>query len=109
MSWEVYYFQTKRGTYPVKEFIKEQNILTQARITKSIELLSHKGPFLKPPYIKKLQNKLYELRISGKDTFRLFYTIINAEYYILHAFKKKSQKTPVRELKIAIDRMRGMI
>ena len=30
-----------------------------------------------------------ELRISGKVEIRIFYTIINNEYYLLHAFKKK--------------------
>jgi len=64
---------------------------------------------LKPPYIKKLQDKLYELRISGKVAIRILYTISNNEYYLLHAFKKKNQKTPSKELKIALDRMREII
>lgn len=67
------------------------------------------GPFLKPPDIKKIQNKLYELRIPGKTAIRIFYTVVQGEYYLLHAFKKKSQKTPTRELKVAIDRAREII
>jgi len=109
MSWKVKFFQTARGDSPVEMFIREQDETTYAKILHSIKLLQDSGPFLKPPYIKKLQNKLYELRISGKDSFRLFYTIINGEYYILHAFKKKSQKTPLKELKVAIDRMEKLV
>lgn len=30
------------------------------------------------------------------------------EYYLLHAFKKKSQKTPPKELKVAMNRMKGL-
>lgn len=67
------------------------------------------GPFLKPPDIKKLRDKLYELRIPGKSKVRIFYAIMKGEYYLLHAFMKKSQKTPTRELKVAIDRMGKII
>ncbi|MEI6690206.1 MAG: type II toxin-antitoxin system RelE/ParE family toxin [bacterium] len=30
-------------------------------------------------------------------------------FYLLHAFTKKSQKTPAKELKIALDRMKEVI
>lgn len=108
-TWEVRFFQTTRGDYPVKEFIEDQDSTMRSKIALSILLLKNQGPFLKPPYIKKFQDKLYELRLSGKVAIRIFYTIVNNEYYLLHAFKKKSQKTPAKELKIAIDRMETII
>lgn len=103
------FFQTARGESPVKDFIKEQDEATYAKILQSIRLLANNGPFLKPPYIKKLQNKLYELRISSTVAVRIFYTINKNEYYLLHAFKKKTQKTPVREIKTSIDRMKEIV
>ena len=109
MRWKINFFQTTRGTCPVKEFIKEQDETTYSKILHSIITLRDYGPYLKPPYMKKLQNKLYELRISGKIAVRIFYTICNGEYYLLHAFKKKSQKTPPREIKVALDRMSEII
>src|SRR3989344_3965770 len=109
MAWKVLFFQTPRGKYPVKEFIEKQDRNTVAKINLSIRLLIDYGPFLKPPDIKKLQNKLYELRIQGKSSVRIFYTIIKGEYYLLHAFIKKSQKTPPKELKVALDRMRKLV
>ncbi|MDO8460948.1 MAG: type II toxin-antitoxin system RelE/ParE family toxin [bacterium] len=109
MAWNVLFFQTARGDSPVEDFIKEQDEATYAKVLQSIQLLSKNGPFLKPPYIKKLQNKLYELRISGKVAIRIFYTIANNEYYLLHAFKKKSQKTPRKELKTTLDRMKELV
>ncbi len=108
-SWNVNFFQTARGDRPVEDFIKDQDEATYAKILTAISLLRNGGPFLKPPYIKKLQNKLYELRISGVVAIRIFYTIQNNEYYLLHAFKKKTQKIPTKELKIAIDRIREVI
>lgn len=108
-TWTVRFFQTARGEYPVQTFIKEQDETTYAKILHSIRLLSLYGPFLKPPYIKKIEHRLYELRISGTVAVRIFYTVHNGEYYLLHAFKKKSQKTPGRELKTAIDRMKEIL
>lgn len=109
MAWKVYFFQTVRGDCPVKEFIKEQDEATYAKILRSILLLKNHGPYLKPPYIKKLQDELYELRISGKIAIRIFYTRRHDGYYLFHAFKKKSEKTPSRELKTALDRMGEII
>ena len=109
MSWKIRFFQTARGEFPVKDFIKGQDEATYAKILQSIRLLANNGPFLKPPYIKKLQNKLYELRISSNVAIRIFYTIKNSEYYLLHAIKKKSQKTPIREVKTVLDRMSELV
>ena len=109
MAWRVLFFQTARGDSPVKEFIGGQDSMMRSKIALSILLLKNQGPFLKPPYIKKLQDKLYELRISGTIQIRIFYPIHHSEYYLLHAFKKKSQKTPAKELKVALDRMREIV
>lgn len=109
MAWKVKFFQTARGDYPVKDFIEEQDEATHAKALHTIRLLINNGPYLKPPYIKKLYAKLYELRISGKIAIRIFYTTHNNDYYLLHAFKKKTQKTPTQELKIALDRMKELI
>ncbi len=109
MAWNVLFFQTARGDSPVEDFIKEQDEATYAKVLQAIKLLANNGPFLKPPYIKKLQDKLYELRISGKIEVRIFYVITNNEYYLLHAFKKKSQKTPSKELRVALDRIKELV
>lgn len=109
MAWTVKFFQTARGEYPVNEFIETQDKATIAKITSAIDLLESDGPFLKPPYIKKLRDRIYELRVSGKIAVRIFYTIKDREYYLLHAFKKKSQQTPQKELKTALDRMKQLI
>lgn len=109
MAWKVHFFKTSRGDLPVKDFIKKQDKYLLTRTNLSIRLLINNGPYLKPPYSKKLQGKLYELRISGKIAVRIFYTIRNGEYFLLHAFKKKSQKTPLKELKTALDRMKELV
>ena len=111
MAWKVLFFQTARGDYPVKEFMEELDEATYAKILHSIELLENHGPFLKPPYSKKLIDKAYELRISGSVAVRILYTytVFNNEFYLLHAFKKKTQKTPRKELKTALDIIKEII
>jgi|SRR3989344_3070407 len=108
-TWKVKFFQTARGDLPVEDFIKEQDRPTAAKISSYIQLLKTDGPYLKPPHIKKLQDKLYEIRISGKVAIRIFYTVKSGEYYLLHAFKKKTQKTPTQEIKIALDRINEIV
>jgi phage-related protein len=109
VTWKVKFFQTTRGDYPVKDFIEEQDKATFAKVIRSIELLENYGPFMKPPYARKIRNKLYELRVPGKGAIRIFYTVFAGEYYLLHAFKKKSQKIPRGEIKIALDRAQRVI
>jgi phage-related protein len=107
--WKVKFFKTARGEFPVNRFVEGLEMKLAARISQSIDLLENYGPFLKPPYIKKLQGNLYELRIKGTISIRVFYTIVDNEYYLLHAFKKKTQKTPAKEIRIALDRMKHLI
>ncbi len=107
--WNVKFYRTKRGDYPVQKFLDEQDTHTKAKIGLSIRLLKNGGPFLKPPYMKKLQTHFYELRISASPPVRIFYTLHQGEYYLLHAFKKKTQKTSLREFSTALDRLKEII
>lgn len=57
------------------------------------------------PHCKKLTSDIFELRIRGKEEVRILYSTRKGDIYLLHAFKKKSQKTPAKEIKIAEQRM----
>ena len=100
MAFKIELFRTARGDCPVANFIEEQELTTQAKVAHYINLLKENGPYLKPPFSKKLAKKLYELRVPGKVAVRIFYMYLNNKYYLLHAFKKKTQKTPRREILI---------
>jgi phage-related protein len=67
------------------------------------------GPYLRAPHSKKITDKLYELRIVGENSIRILYTFYNNKYYLLHAFKKKVNKIPKKEIKIALDRIKEII
>lgn len=51
-----------------------------------------------------------EIRIRTNLQHRVLYTTTMADtIYVLHAFEKKTQKTPKRDLDIARDRLRSLI
>lgn len=108
VKWKVRFFQTARGDHPVKKFIEKLSKKAYARVLRSIILLQNFGPFLKMPYSRKLAPGLYELRIKGVESMRIFYTQKQGIYYLLHAFKKKKQRIPKKEIKVALDRVKEL-
>ena len=79
-----------------------------ARIT---ELLGEHGPDLRLPYSRALSEGLFELRPRGRSSIgRAFYCfLIGKRIVVLHAFIKKSQSTPERELRLARKRMKEVL
>ena len=50
-----------------------------------------------------------EIRIHVEGTHRVFYVAARTEaIYVLHAFEKKTQKTPARDLEIGRERYRAI-
>ena len=109
MSWQVKFFQNQRGDFPVIDFIEKLEEPVYTKALRSIRLIRDHGPAIKPPYAKKIRTNLWELCVSSKIQVRVFYFFHNNIFYILHAFVKKSQKTPIREMEIALDRIRKLI
>lgn len=108
MAWNIFLFETDRGEKPVEEFIKSLSPKTIAKATHTIDLLQEYGSFLNMPHARKLNSDIYELRIRGKQEIRILYTIDKKDIYLLHAFKKQTQKTPPKEITIALKRMRDL-
>jgi len=75
------------------------------------ELLMEHGPNLRLPHSRAFGEGLFELRPRGKSGIvRAFYCfLIGRRAVILHAFVKKSQQTPDRELKLARKRMKEVL
>jgi phage-related protein len=72
----------------------------------SIDVLAREGGLIEP-FGKKIDDKLFEIRIRYQGHWRLLYAyIIRNEIVILSAFQKKTQRTPVNEIKKAKERLR---
>ena len=73
-----------------------------------VELLMEHGPNLRLPHSRAFGDGLFELRPKGRSGIgRAFYCfLLNRRVVVLHAFVKKSQQTPNRELKLARKRLK---
>lgn len=106
--WKIDYFKTSAGREPVQEFIDDLQEKTRTRVYHTIELLAEFGPILKMPHAKKvIGTPLWELRVLGEASLRFFYVAkIGQSFLILHGFTKRRQKTPKKEIKTALERLR---
>ena len=66
------------------------------------------GPNLGEPHTKAFGDGLFELRLKGAEGIaRVFFcTLVGKRIVMLHSFIKKSDRTPVRERKLAENRMK---
>lgn len=101
-------FETNRGERPVEEFVESLLPSTQSKVVSLVRLLREFGTFLKMPHSKKVTKNLYELRVRGKEETRIFYAFSGDRIYLLHAFKKKSQNIPLKEIKLAENRLSSL-
>ena len=111
MKWSVNYYTDKTGRQPVKEWIDKLEFKLQLKIFRAFELLEEFSITLKTPYVKPLEEKLFELRVKdSKGIYRIIYfAYTNRQFIMLNGFVKKSQKTPKREIEIAKKRMREVL
>ena len=72
------------------------------------EMIEEFGPALGSPYTKAFGDGLYEIRARGKEGIgrSFFCTIKGQEIVILHSFIKKSQKSPLKEIRLARKRLK---
>lgn len=105
--WKILLYKTQQGTTPVNDFILELDLKAQSKVRDTIKMLQEFGVHLGLPHIKKLTGtELWELRILGGDSIRILYVAITGKtFLLLHGFKKKKDKTPPKEMKVAQDRL----
>ena len=82
----------------VETFIESLTEKEIAKVIRTIELLEEFENKLGMPHSKHLDDGLLELRVRGKREIRIFYCFCKSKAVLLHAFIKKTQKTPEKEL-----------
>jgi phage-related protein len=81
----------------------------RAAFVRISELLIEHGPqHGGKPYVSPLRKKLYEMRMSGKDGIgrAIYIAVRGRRLIVLHAFIKKTQRTPKRAIDMALRRTR---
>lgn len=63
---------------------------------------------VREPHVKHLRESLWEMRMKGKDGISraLYVTAVGRRVVVVRVFVKKMQKTPNREIELALERAR---
>ena len=106
--YNVEFYETQDGKSQIWEFLEELRIKAatskDARIQHKqaslyIELLQQNGTRLNENIEKYLEDGIWELRPGNNRIFYFFFQ--ENTFVLLHQFRKKSQKTPKREIEKA--------
>lgn len=102
MSWEINFYSG------VEDAITEMPPKIQARMIRILELMEEHGANLGSPHTAPMGGGLFEIRAKAREGIgrALFCYMKGERLYILHAFVKKSQKTPKKDLDLAKTRMK---
>lgn len=97
------FYQAKDGTKPAKIFMLSQDEKMKAKLFGLVDVLEQYGSALREPYSKPLGDGIFELRAKvGTNISRVLYFFYYEGRIILtHGFVKKTQKTPLDEIKKA--------
>ena len=107
--YEIEFYEKTNGKSEVWDFLEELRVkaskskdarIQYKQILFYIELLSQNGLTLSDNIVKNLGDDLWELRLGNNRIF-FFYYDREGRFVLLHYFRKKSQKTPKREIERA--------
>lgn len=102
MSWNIELYDG------VEQAILEMPLKIQARMLRLLNLIEEHGANLGEPHTKAMGDGLFEIRAKAKEGVGrgLFCYLNGTNIVVLHAFVKKSQKTPKKALDLARERMK---
>ena len=84
----------------------------RARFRRIVELIQGHGlERMREPHVKHLEGPLWEMRMKGKDGISraIYVTAKGRRVVVVRAFVKKVQKTPGREIDIALQRAKEVL
>lgn len=104
----VSFYVSASGRSPVEEFILSLPKIDQARFADVYKGIREFGLLCPRVTFKPLRGKLWEVKFSAEGGgYRIGYVMIGGDRMVwLHAFKKKTNKTPTRDLELAERRMK---
>jgi len=102
----IYYYLSPNGDNPFAQFLDSLEPKQQTKILRLIMQIEQYDLVSILPHTKKLSGiPLWEIRVLGKDNLRVIYiSPLKDSIIILHGFNKKTQKTPSKEIHIALKR-----
>lgn len=106
MKWHITYFNQT-----VFKQIKSLPPKIRGRFLALSERMVKTGPNLGMPHTRSMGEGLFEVRVKAEEGIaRVFYcTYVDNEIVMLHAFIKKTQATPKKELALAKKRLKEVL
>jgi phage-related protein len=107
MSWTVRYLDAA-----VEREIKALPKDMQAKLLRIVSMIETLGlERMREPYVKHLEKSLWEMRMIGRDGISraIYVTASGKRVFIVRAFVKKTQKTPLAEIELALERAKEVI
>ncbi|MEE8056513.1 MAG: type II toxin-antitoxin system RelE/ParE family toxin [Pseudomonadales bacterium] len=101
------FYQNVSGKMPVRDWLLRQAREDRQIIGKDIQKVEFGWP-IGMPYCRSLGQGLWEVRsdISDGRITRIIFFIHHNRMVLLHGFIKKGQKTPDKDLSLAVKRMK---
>jgi len=105
------FYETQDRKSPVEEFIESLDEETQNKFILKQQLLEDLGPQLRYPHTDHIGEGIFELRFKGKEGQArvLFFFFYGKRIIFTHGFVKKTQKTPRKEIEIALKRRKDFL
>lgn len=106
-----FYHDPQTDKNPVLNYINGLTNKEAAKVLKYIEFLRINKGYLDEPYSRHIKKKIRKLRIDfGQKRHRIFYfTFVEKTIILLHAFLKKTAKTPISEIQKAEDNYQDVL
>jgi len=103
---DVQFYKSDTGSIPVKEWLKKLTAADRKNIGDDIRTIEFGWP-IGMPLVGKIGTGLWEVRsnLSNNRISRVLFTVYSDMMILLHAFIKKTSKTPKNDLKTAKRRM----
>ena len=102
------FYRQDSGREPVREWLKSLNPEDRRILGEDIKYVEFSWP-IGMPLVRSLGRELWELRSSlpGGRTARVLFCVQDRAMVLLNGFIKKTQRTPAREVELALKRKRG--
>jgi len=104
---KIKFYLKENGRSPIIEDIQSLASKDRAKVLGCLKNIKELGFNSHRVIFRQVRGKLWEIKINLESGgFRLFYVTLDADsLFMLHSYKKKSQKIPQKELEMAEKRM----
>ena len=109
--YKVTFYSPRGRASPIEKFLDSCQPSLRAKIVRQLKYVEEYGLNPAIPNIRKItKTLLWELRLLGRDNVRVIcIPLSEREVKVLHVFRKKKQKIPIKEIKTALKRHKELL